>query len=104
MAKKELDKLSQDMIQCEKDGFGVHYGKWKATQKQEEFNKELSDEWRVCAWCGKRFKPKTKKKKLYCDAVCQEEAQKERDRLRHAQKRKEKMEAESGKSENVRDE
>ena len=25
---KQQDKLLLDMIQCEKDGFGVHYGKW----------------------------------------------------------------------------
>lgn len=31
--KKKLDKLSLDMIQCAKDGFGCKYGRWKATQK-----------------------------------------------------------------------
>ena len=33
--KKELDKLSLDMIECEKAGFGVHYGAWKAAQEEK---------------------------------------------------------------------
>lgn len=33
MAKKrKLDKLDLEMIECEKAGFGCHYGRWKATQ------------------------------------------------------------------------
>ena len=30
--KKKLDKLSLDMIECKKAGYGCHYGAWKATQ------------------------------------------------------------------------
>lgn len=84
--KKQLDKLSLDMIQCKRDGFGVHYGAWKATQvpvKTEE--PPLPDDWRICAWCGKPFKLKTKRNKIYCECFCQIEAQRERDREKHAQ-------------------
>ena len=66
MAKKELDKLSQEMIQCEADGFGVSYGKWKAVQPPYI---PPEKEMRVCLFCGKLFEPKTPKQK-YCDTVC----------------------------------
>jgi hypothetical protein len=66
MAKKELDKLSQEMIQCEADGFGVSYGKWKAVQSPYI---PPEKEMRVCLFCGKLFEPKTPKQK-YCDTVC----------------------------------
>ena len=50
MAKKrELDKLSLDMIECKKAGFGCHYGAWKALQgntiKKEE---GIPEGWQVC--------------------------------------------------------
>lgn len=66
MAKKQLDKLSREMLQCEADGFGVSYGKWKAKQPVYV---EPEKEMRVCAFCGKPFIPKTPKQK-YCDKVC----------------------------------
>lgn len=66
MAKKVLDKLSQEMIQCEKDGFGVSYGKWKAVQPPYV---PPEKEMRVCLFCGKLFEPKSPKQK-YCDTVC----------------------------------
>ena len=88
--KKQLDKLSLDMIQCKKDGYGVHYGKWKANQKPVEIEPDdTPDGWRVCAHCGKPFKPKTKRIQLYCEAYCQMEAQRERYRLKHAQYQRE---------------
>lgn len=77
--KKELDKLSLDMIQCEKDGFGVNYGRWKATQPiMQPKPGELPEGWLVCTYCGKAFKPKTKRKQLYCEPVCQAAASRER--------------------------
>lgn len=66
MAKKELDKLSQEMLQCEADGFGVHYGRWKAVQP---IYVPPEKEMRVCLFCGKPFEPKTPKQK-YCSKVC----------------------------------
>ncbi len=87
MAKKrEPDKLARDMIQCVKDGYGCHYGKWKAMQEHVEIEKPTAQEnWRVCPWCGKPFKLKTKKEKIYCEANCQLAAQTER----YRQKRRE---------------
>lgn len=76
---RKLDNLSLDMIQCEKDGYGVHYGAWKATQPIAKPNsvEVLPDGWKTCAYCGKPFKPKVPYQK-YCDAVCCYDAQEKR--------------------------
>lgn len=87
--KKEPDKLALDMIQCKKDGFGCHYGAWKAAQdnpvKIEKEENEIPDGWRVCEWCGKPYKPKTKRPQKYCECACQYEAAKERGRKKHTE-------------------
>lgn len=90
---KELDNLSKDMIQCEKDGYGVHYGRWKAAQNPVKIEKPpLPSDWRVCAWCGTPFKLKTNRKRLYCEISCQRTAQNEKDK----QKKKERGTKEEG--------
>lgn len=68
--KKKLDKLSQDMIQCAKDGFGVHYGRWKATQEVVVPVKDdkLPKGWKLCEGCGKPFRSTCGKR--FCDSVC----------------------------------
>lgn len=78
MAKKELDKLSLDMIQCKKDGYGVWYGRWKATQPiAKPIPAKLPEDWKLCAHCGKPFKPNVPYQK-YCEALCGREAQTKR--------------------------
>lgn len=54
--KKDLSPLDLDLIQCEKDGFGCHYGKWKATQETKKVEKEEPEGFviRVCQNCGDR--------------------------------------------------
>ena len=64
--KKELDNIELAMIQCEKDGYGVHYGWWKAVQPPYV---PPTKEMRVCLFCGKLFEPKTENQK-FCDSVC----------------------------------
>ena len=73
--KKEPTKLELDMIQCEKAGYGCHYGAWKATQKPTPIKKDVIPEgWRACIGCGKPFKPKTpKSRQEYCEVLCQKE-------------------------------
>ena len=71
MAKKELDKLSQEMLQCEADGFGFHYGAWKATQEpgkppQPKIDKNIS----YCLNCGRIIILKSRREVKYCDAYC----------------------------------
>ena len=74
MARKKLDKLSKDMIQCAKDGFGVHYGRWKATQEIVVPVKEDKSpkNWKTCPICGKKFAPKGSK--TYCSDECRYKA------------------------------
>ena len=68
--KKQLDKLSLDMIECEKAGFGVHYGRWKVTQKPVKIvPKGIPEDFKQCPECGVWFKPGVHQK--YCDSVCQ---------------------------------
>ena len=85
--KKELDNLSLDMIRCKADGFGCHYGQWKALQGEpvkveEEVEEPTPQGWLICKQCGKPFKPRTKRKQYYCEAGCQRAAQNERDNER----------------------
>lgn len=72
--KKKLDNLSLDMIQCEKDGFGVSYGRWNATQERKELVKDetIPAGWKLCEHCGKPFKPRQAKR--FCDEVCRTNA------------------------------
>ena len=74
--KKETDKLLLDMIQCEKDGFGVHYGRWKAMQNPVKVVKEeeIPEGWCRCQHCGRIFKPTIKRPQKFCDYVCRREA------------------------------
>lgn len=89
--KKDLSKLDLDLIQCEKDGFGCHYGKWKATQ--EPINPILKNA-NICKYCGKPFVPHKQKNQLYCDINCQREAYKEKRRqCMQELRRKQKIEA-----------
>ena len=82
--KKQLDKLSQEMIQCEKDGFSVHYGRWKATQPiVKPVPVDLPEGWRVCPHCGREFKP-VKGNNKYCGAECCREANQKRWSMKRA--------------------
>jgi hypothetical protein len=87
--KKELDKLSLDMIQCEKDGFGCHYGRWKALQDKpvvvEKKEKEvIPDGWKACKNCGKLFKIGSYgKNRVYCDVTCQRQAASKRKKSKY---------------------
>ena len=71
MAKKELDKLSLEMIQCERDGFGVSYGRWKATQKPVKIEPVgISENTPKCPECGAYiFHPRHNQ--IYCCFDCQ---------------------------------
>lgn len=62
------------------------YGRWKAMQEVREPKKtqDVLDGWSVCEWCGKMYKPKTKRPQKYCEPYCQQEAQKQRSREKNA--------------------
>jgi hypothetical protein len=71
--KKEVNKLTLEMIQCEKDGFGVNYGRWKARQSPTKIEPktDMPEGWKKCAWCGTWFKPKSYRPQKYCEISCQ---------------------------------
>ena len=76
-----MDNLARDMIACRKAGFGVSYGKWKATQPpKEEKPKTIESGWRVCEYCGKPYKPKTRRPQKYCEIYCQQMASYDREK------------------------
>lgn len=66
-----MDNLSNDMVQCKKDGFGCNYGKWKALQGEKKIAKPEPPKEKIakCAHCGKEFVNKYGWRK-YCDDTC----------------------------------
>ena len=93
--RKKMDKLSQDMIQCKKDGFGCSYGKWKAMQEPVKVEKKIPDGWKECPVCGKPFK--SGKGKKFCDEVCRMTAYNKSEKQKEYMKKyKERKRAENG--------
>ena len=76
-----MDNLDRCMILCEKEGFGVHYGAWRATKGIEpvfEVEVKIPEGWKACLYCGKIFKPAKRSDQKFCDAVCQSKASNKR--------------------------
>lgn len=79
--KKGPDKLAQEAAAAK--AAGMSYGKWKAMQSAPvEVKKEIPDGWRVCEYCGRPYKPKTKRSQKYCEVYCAKHANDERNRKR----------------------
>lgn len=82
MAKSnEPDRLAQEAAAALVAG--MTYGKWKGLQYERDKRtqireKEIPEGWLICKYCGKPFKPKTKRSQFYCEAACQVAASKER--------------------------
>ncbi len=83
---KEPDQLAKDAAAAL--AAGMSYGRWKAMQDPVQIYKkqDLEPGWRLCAWCGRPFKPKINRNQLYCEVYCQRTAQKHRDRQRDAER------------------
>ena len=78
---KEMDNLARDAAAAR--AAGMTYGKWKALQGEQPVPvKELPEGWQVCVFCGKPFKPSTRRKQLYCEAGCQKKAQDAKDKAK----------------------
>lgn len=68
-----MDNLSMEMIQCRKDGFGCHYGQWKAQQERKPIKPvkvETEGTKRICEYCGKEFVYFTKHNRKFCGDIC----------------------------------
>ena len=85
MAKK-IDALAMDAVKAKEAG--MSYGRWKAMQMVEEKPKGIPEGWLVCQYCGKPFKPKTKRPMKYCELFCQQQASWERERLKKEERKK----------------
>lgn len=74
---KQPDRLSQEVSLAL--AAGMSYGKWKAMQNATRIEKksDIPDGWLVCQWCGKAFKPKTRRPQKFFQTYCQREAYKE---------------------------
>lgn len=51
-----MDNLTREMMACEEAGFGVSYGKWKASQPLKTLNSNstvVDDQEKRCERCGK---------------------------------------------------
>lgn len=71
MAKKKMDKLSQEVAMAL--AAGMSYGKWKAMQAPAKITPktDMPEGWRKCEWCGTWYKPKTKRPQKFCELSCQ---------------------------------
>ena len=87
MAKKP-DKLAQDVSKA--IAAKMSYGKWKAMQEPVKLEKQIPEGWLVCEYCGRAFKPKTKKSQRFCEVECQKQAYVEKKREYMARYRAEK--------------
>lgn len=65
MARKKMDKLSQDVAKAM--AAGMSYGKWKAMQDPVVIKPK---EKHYCLNCGRELIPKTRNPPKYCDAYC----------------------------------
>lgn len=85
MKNKEPDKLSRDAAAAK--AAGMSYGKWKAMQTPVKMvEKGIPEGWRICAYCGKAFKPKSKRPQLYCEVYCSNRASSERNNQRRKER------------------
>lgn len=74
--KVELDKLSQDMIQCKKDGFGANYGAWRAAQYEKnkgQIPEKPKGHKHICVHCETEFYTRVNRKQKFCCDSCREE-------------------------------
>ena len=65
-----MDNLEMDVIRCKIAG--VSYGQYKATHPVTRvIDTDDGMEEKSCAFCGKRFKTKNKRKIYCCEVCCQ---------------------------------
>lgn len=68
-----MDQLSKDMIACEKAGFGVQYGRWKATQQKQDIvvkKTSYEEEEKRCEYCRKVIKNPSRRTQRFCSMNC----------------------------------
>ena len=84
--KKEMDNLAKDMIQCKKDGYGCHYGAWKAAQTPVKIKPKklpIGIETIKCAYCGAEFMSDDNRTRICCGDRCRMLNRSERNRKQY---------------------
>jgi hypothetical protein len=80
-----MDNLARDAMLARQAG--LSYGQWKAMQEPVKPVKEkIPEGWYVCRYCGKPFKPRVKRTQKYCEWICMQRAQREREKRRKAER------------------
>ena len=74
-----MDNLAREAMLAKKAG--MSYGKWKAMQEPKKPKKKpVPENWLVCEYCGKQFKPTTKRPQRFCEHFCQVMSYREKNR------------------------
>jgi hypothetical protein len=71
MAKKQMDKLSQEVHQAL--AAGMSYGKWKAMQTPVKIEPKpdlIKYETKICAYCGAEYYVEDNRPRKYCGTRC----------------------------------
>ena len=76
--KKEPDNLALDAMEARRAG--MSYGIWKGLQNPKKIEKRIPEGWKICEYCGKAYKPKTKRPQKYCQPYCADMARREREK------------------------
>ena len=74
--KKKPDNLAMEAMAAKRAG--MTYGKWKGLQSPVKIEKKIPEGWNICEYCGKAYKPKTKRPQKFCQPYCAYRAAKER--------------------------
>jgi uncharacterized Zn-finger protein len=90
MANENIDR---DMRACEKAGFGVSYGKWRATlpyyrDEPQVSAAQVSGKVRTCEYCGKQIVDKYNRNRRFCDDNCRSNARYKRLYIEEEKKQK----------------
>lgn len=80
-----MDNLDRDVKLARQAG--MSYGRWKALQIPVVPEKKIPEGWLICAYCGKPFKPRSRRRQKYCEQFCMKLANCEQAKKRYAEKK-----------------
>lgn len=90
---RNLDNLTQDVLDAEAKGYGCHYGRYKAAHPNTKAKRESAAIraaaeacYKTCPECGVRFYS-SNPRRIFCGADCQYDATKKRERARKKKER-----------------
>lgn len=85
--RKPMDRLSYDVQEAERLGYGCHYGRYKADHPHTSYEPQKTPAAAApakyeytCQWCGGKFYKSRKSTQRYCSADCNINATNARDK------------------------